>query len=152
VYRRILGPVYDNVKENWRILNNKDMYAIVQNPTITETVRLYTLGLGMYREWKKIEFPKNTIFEFGNNKIERYRRNRWKNEVKEDCRIVGVEEWQEKVYNREEWKKLLRTARNLRILYMPTELMNVLLCTGTLPNLAREIKNFNWTKLREIPT
>ena len=22
VYRRILGPVYDNEKENWRILNN----------------------------------------------------------------------------------------------------------------------------------
>jgi hypothetical protein len=34
------------------------------------------------------------------------------------------EEWQEKVYNREEWKKLLRTARNRRILQMPMELMN----------------------------
>jgi hypothetical protein len=27
----------------------------------------------------------------------------------------------EKVYNREEWKKLLRTARNRHILYMPME-------------------------------
>jgi hypothetical protein len=26
VYRRILGPVYDNEKENWRILTNKEMY------------------------------------------------------------------------------------------------------------------------------
>jgi hypothetical protein len=25
--------------------------------------------------------------------------------VREDGRIVGGEEWQEKVYNREEWKK-----------------------------------------------
>jgi len=39
--------------------------------------------------------------------------------VKEDGRIVGGEEWQEKVRNREEWKKLLRTARNHRILHMP---------------------------------
>jgi hypothetical protein len=31
------------------------------------------------------------------------------------------EEWQEKVYNREEWKKLLRTTRNYRILHMPME-------------------------------
>jgi hypothetical protein len=23
VYRRVLGPVYDNEKENWRILTNK---------------------------------------------------------------------------------------------------------------------------------
>jgi hypothetical protein len=42
-------------------------------------------------------------------------RNRWKDEGREDGRIVGGEEWQEKVYNREEWKKLLRTARNCRL-------------------------------------
>jgi hypothetical protein len=48
-------------------------------------------------------------------------RNRWQNEVREDGRMVGGEEWQEKVYGREEWKTLLRTARNRRILHMPTE-------------------------------
>jgi len=31
VYRRILGPVYDNEKENWGILTNKEMYAMVKN-------------------------------------------------------------------------------------------------------------------------
>jgi hypothetical protein len=51
-------------------------------------------------------------------------RNRWHDEVREDGRIVGGEEWQEKVYDREEWKKLLRTARNCCILHMPMELMN----------------------------
>jgi len=29
VYRRILGPIYDNEKENWRILTNKEIYAKV---------------------------------------------------------------------------------------------------------------------------
>jgi hypothetical protein len=47
--------------------------------------------------------------------------NRWQDEVREDGRIVGGEGWQGKVYNREEWKKLLRTARNCRILHMPME-------------------------------
>ena len=28
VYRRILGPVYDNEKENWKILNNKFMQVL----------------------------------------------------------------------------------------------------------------------------
>jgi hypothetical protein len=46
--------------------------------------------------------------------------NRWQGEVREDGRIVGREEWQEKVYSTEEWKKLLRT-RNHRILQMPLE-------------------------------
>jgi hypothetical protein len=31
VRRRILGPVYGNEKENWRILTNKEIYAIVKN-------------------------------------------------------------------------------------------------------------------------
>jgi hypothetical protein len=48
-------------------------------------------------------------------------RNRWQVEVREDGRIVGGEEWQEKVYNREKWKTVLRTARNRHILHMPME-------------------------------
>jgi hypothetical protein len=39
VYRRISGPVYESEKENWRILTNKEIYARVIKPTITETVR-----------------------------------------------------------------------------------------------------------------
>jgi hypothetical protein len=38
--------------------------------------------------------------------------------MREDGRIVCGEGWQEKVYNGEEWKKLLRTARNCHIVHM----------------------------------
>jgi uncharacterized membrane protein len=31
VYRRILGPIYDNEKENWRILTTKEIQAMVKN-------------------------------------------------------------------------------------------------------------------------
>jgi hypothetical protein len=48
-------------------------------------------------------------------------RNRWQDEVREGGGTGGGEEWQEKVYNREEWKKLLRTARNCHILHMAME-------------------------------
>ena len=48
-------------------------------------------------------------------------RNRWQDEVREDGRIVGGEGWQGKLHNREEWKKLLRTAGNRRILHVPME-------------------------------
>jgi hypothetical protein len=37
------GPVYDNEKENWRILTNKEACAIVKKPTITEKRRLHRL-------------------------------------------------------------------------------------------------------------
>jgi hypothetical protein len=52
--------------------------------------------------------------------------NRWQDEVRENGRIVGGEGWQEKLYNKEEWKKLLRMARNHCIVHMAIEQMNVL--------------------------
>jgi len=48
-------------------------------------------------------------------------RNRWQDGVREDGRTVGGEGWQENVHNREEWKKLLRMARNRHILHMTME-------------------------------
>jgi hypothetical protein len=46
-------------------------------------------------------------------------RNKCHGEVREDGTIVGGEGWQEKVHNGEEWKKVLRTARNCSILHVP---------------------------------
>jgi hypothetical protein len=48
-------------------------------------------------------------------------KNRWQDEVGEDGKIVGGEDWQENVYSREEWKKLLRVAGNCHILHMSME-------------------------------
>jgi hypothetical protein len=45
-------------------------------------------------------------------------RNRWQDEMREDGRIVCGKVWKGWVYNREEWKKLLRTTRNCCILHM----------------------------------
>ena len=72
VYRRILGPVYDNEKENWRILTNKEIYAIVKKPTITETIRLNRLHwIGHVQRMEENRIPKSIIYKFGNNKTER---------------------------------------------------------------------------------
>ena len=48
-------------------------------------------------------------------------RNRWQDEVREDGKLVVSKGWKERVYNRDEWKKLLRRARNHHILHMPLE-------------------------------
>jgi hypothetical protein len=69
----------------------------------------------MYREWKK---------NLETTRLRGRSKNRWQDEVREDGRIVGGEGWQEKMYNREEWKKLLRTARKRHILHMAMERMN----------------------------
>jgi hypothetical protein len=57
----------------------------------------------MYREWKKIEFPKGYYYYYyyyyymnlGTTRLRGRPRNRWQDEEKEDGRIVGGEGWQE---------------------------------------------------------
>jgi len=72
VYRRVLDPVYDNEKETWRILTNKEIYAVVKKPTVTETIRLNRLcWFGHVQRMEGNRIPKSIIYEFGNNKIER---------------------------------------------------------------------------------
>ena len=123
VYRRILGPVYDNEKENRRILTNEEIYANIKKPTVAETIRLHRLGwFGHVQRMEENRIPKRVLYMNLETTRPRGRpRNRWLDEVREDGRMVGGEEWQEKVYDREEWRRLLRTARNHRILYMPMD-------------------------------
>ena len=69
--------------------------------------------------------PKRVLYmNLGTRRLRGRLRNRWQDKVRENGKTVGGEGWQEKVHNREEWKKLLRTAWNHHILYMPTEGMN----------------------------
>jgi hypothetical protein len=123
VYRRILGPVLDNEKENWRILTNKEIYASVTKPTIIETIslnRLCWFGHVQRMEGNGIH-ERMSYMNLGTTRLRGRPRNRWQDEVRGDGRIVGGEGWQEILYNTEKWKKLLRTARNRRILHVPME-------------------------------
>jgi hypothetical protein len=71
---------------------------------------------------EEIRIPKRVLcMNFGTTRLRGRPRNRWQDEVRKDGRIVGGEGWQEKVLDREEWKKLLRLARNLQILHTPME-------------------------------
>ena len=122
MYRRILDPVYDNEKGNWRILANKECYAIVTKPTTIETIRLNRLRwFGHVQRMEENRIPKRVLYMNLGTRLRGRPRNRWQDEVRVDGRIVGGEGWQEKVHNREEWKNLLRTARNRHILYVPME-------------------------------
>ena len=96
---------------------------INKNPAITETVRLNRLHwFGHVQRVEENRIPKRVIYmNLGTRRLRSRPRSRWQDEVREDGRIVGGDGWQEKVHNREEWKKLLRIARNRCILHMPKE-------------------------------
>ena len=96
---------------------------LLKKPTKVETVRLN--GLLWFRYVHRMEenrIPKRVLYmNLRKTRLRGRPRSRWKDEVREVGRIVGAEGWQEIVPNRDEWKKLLRMARNLRILHMPME-------------------------------
>jgi len=96
---------------------------MVKNPTITETIRLN--GLCWFGHVQRVEekrIPKEVLYmNLETMRLRGRPRNRWQDEVRENGRQVGGKRWKERVYNREEWKKLLRMARNHRILQMPME-------------------------------
>jgi hypothetical protein len=95
---------------------------LLRKPTITERMRLHRLlWFGHVQTMEENRIPKRVLSMNLETRQRGRPRNRWQDEVREDGRIVVGEEWQEKVYNREEWKKLLRTARDRHILHMPME-------------------------------
>ena len=55
----IIPSICLNEKENWNILTNTEIYAMVKKPTITETVKLNRLRwFGRVPRMEKIEYPK----------------------------------------------------------------------------------------------
>jgi hypothetical protein len=72
----------------------------------------------VFSRWQDGE-PNILYMNLGTTRLRGKPKNRRQNEVREDGRIDGGKGWQEKVHNREEWKKLLRMARNCHILHMP---------------------------------
>ena len=84
VYRRILGAVYDTAKENLRILTNKEIYAMVKKPTITETIRLNRLRwFGLVERMEKNRIPKKELYmNLETTRLRGRPRNRWQDEVR----------------------------------------------------------------------
>jgi hypothetical protein len=50
-------------KENWKILTNTEIYAVVKNPTITETIRLNRLWwFGHVQGMEENIIPKKVLY------------------------------------------------------------------------------------------
>jgi hypothetical protein len=86
VYTRVLDPVYDNEKENWRILTNKEIYKSVKKPTITETIRLHRLRcFGHVQRMEENRIPKRVLYmNLETTRLRGRPRNRWQDALRED--------------------------------------------------------------------
>jgi hypothetical protein len=96
---------------------------MVKKPTVTQTIKLNRLcWFGQVQRMEENRIPKQVLYmNLETTRLRGTPRNRWQDEVREDGRLVGEKGWKKRVYNREEWKKLLRMARNHHIRHMPME-------------------------------
>ena len=86
--------MYENEKENWRILTNKEIYARVKKPSKIETIRLNTLRwFGHVQRMEGNRIHERVLYmNLGTASLRGRPRNRWQDEVRADGRIVGGEE------------------------------------------------------------
>jgi hypothetical protein len=103
--------------------NNKEIFAIVRKPTITESIRLNRLlWFGNVQRMEENRIPKKVLYiNLATKRLIGRPRNRWQDEVTEDGKLVDGKGCNERLYNREEWKKFLRKARDRHVLLVPME-------------------------------
>jgi hypothetical protein len=79
---------------------------LFKKPTTTETIKLHSCRLrwfGYVQRMEENRIPNRVLcMSLESTRTRGKPRNRWQDEVREDGRIVGGEEWQEKVCHREE--------------------------------------------------
>jgi len=88
-------------EKNWRILTNKEIYAIIKKPNITETMRLNRLHWFRYvQRMEENRIPKKVLYmNLVATRLRGRPRNRWQDKVREDGRLVGGKGWKEMLYN-----------------------------------------------------
>jgi hypothetical protein len=80
---RILCPIYENEKENWRTLTNKEIYASIKKPTTTKTIKLNRLHwFGHVQRMEENRIPKKVLYMNLGTRLRGRPRNRRQDEVR----------------------------------------------------------------------
>ena len=119
VLRRVFGPKRDKVKGEWRKLHNEELSELFSLPNIVRVVKSrrmrwagHVARMGEGRVVHRVLVGKPE----GKRPLGRSRR-RWEDNVKMDLQEVGGScgDWMELAQDRDRWRALVVTMRNLRV-------------------------------------
>ena len=119
VLRRVFGPKRDEVTGEWRKLHNEELSDLYSLPNIVRVVksrRMRWVGhvarMGEGRGVHRVLVVKPE----GKRPLGRPRR-RWEDNIKMDLREVGggCGDWMDLAQDRDRWRTLVSTVRNLRV-------------------------------------
>jgi hypothetical protein len=110
---RIYGPVQD--KDRWRNGHNKELYDSFKEPKHSITIRIARLRwAGHVRRIDEDALPRRIMYvtPIRQRKTGRLKERR-REEVGKDARMLGIRSWWSTAMNREEWRRRLREVRTL---------------------------------------
>ena len=119
VLRRVFGPKRDEVTGEWRKLHNESLSDLYALPNIVRVVKSrirrwagHVARMGEGRGVHRVLVGKPE----GNRRLGRPRR-RWEDNIKMDLKEVGGSwgDWMELAQDRDRWRVLVGTVRNLRV-------------------------------------
>lgn len=111
ILRKIYGPVKEG--ETWRIRTNQELEQISEREDIVRFIKSRRLmWLGHIKRMPKERMPYKLLCGEMNGIRKRGRpRKRWLQSVEEDLKKMGITRWWEKVFDREEWRHIVREAK-----------------------------------------
>ena len=117
--RRVFGPKRDEVKGEWRKLHNKDLSDLYPLPSIVRVVKSKSMKwAGHVARMGEERVVYRVLVEKPGGKSPMGRpRHRWEDNIKMDLQEVGGScgNWMELAQDRERWRALVGTVRNLRV-------------------------------------
>ena len=112
ILRRIKGPIKER-NGTWRLRWNNELYSPNNNVNIINFIKYKKLRwLGYLQRMQKGRLPKETF----NWKPEGIRpkgrpKHRWEDDVRNDLRRMGINNWRSLTLNRKEWQKAVEKAK-----------------------------------------
>ena len=115
ILRRIFGPIKDTNSGEWRARKNTELYSLFKSQRIINVLKLNRLHwLGHVERMKENRQIKLMYAQEMRETRPRGRpRQRWKDNIEEDIKEIGVTNWREKIRDREEWRRTLSAAMSL---------------------------------------
>ena len=113
--RKILRKIYGPMKENelWRTRQNDELEAIIKGDNTVRFIKCQRIRwLGHIERMQDTAIPKKMLY--GKLYATRRRarpRMRWLDDVAMDLGKTGINEWTERVRNRETWRHIVAEAK-----------------------------------------
>lgn len=111
ILRAIYGPT--RVNNEWRIRYNQELYELFNEPDVIKFIKMGRLRWAGHVARMEETRPAIRALQVdpGGQRQRGRPRARWEDEITDDARTMGVKNWMRAARNRDEWRRLIWTAR-----------------------------------------